>query len=168
MSSPCPCCVAAPAQQLGQCNLVIRNRDVLNWLRVYREVPGNSRKPLQDMMCGTKATSWGGSECRKEGGCQGRPEQCLAYYITAPYFQVNLPFLVNNKEIKQNIEKLISSDRAIKKLGGSTAAVKRKTEFQQYLDKTFRVISGNIKVQLETCPARYCCSFSCSCSCSCS
>ena len=61
----------------------------------------------------------------------------MAYYVTAPYIQVNQTFLVNNQEIKQNIDKLISNARATKKLEGSTAAVKRALSSSSTLTKTF-------------------------------
>ena len=155
MATPCPCCVAVPTQQFGPCNNLKKNSDVLDWLHQYRQHPGNLRKPLQDIMCGASATSLGGSRCREEGGCQNRPNQCITYFISAPYYQANIPFLVSNKEIKQNIEKLLCNDRAIKKLGGSPAAIQKKAKHQQYLEDFFPALSANVKGQLQTCPARY-------------
>ena len=157
MTDPCPCCATVPRNQLGPSNSILENGDVLGLIREFRAHPENLRKPLKDILCGAEAVSVGGNRCRREGGCESRENQCLIYRITAPFYQVNLPFLVSDKEIKKSIENVVNKDRAIKKLDGknSAAANQKKAEFNQYLAKIFPVLSNNIEVQLRACPARY-------------
>ena len=156
MTEPCSCCSTVPRDQRGPCNSVLKNENVLEWIKEFRGRPGNLRKPLKDVLCGAEAVSLGGSKCRKEEGCENKTNQCLIYAITAPYYQVNMPFLISDKEIKKSIENLLEKDRAAKKLDGknSAAANQKKVEYRQYLDNIFQVFPHNVEKHLRACPAR--------------
>ena len=59
----------------------------------------------------------GGRRCRGEGGevCQGEANPCLLYYITAPFYEANIPFLMNNQQIRKKVEKLMEEERKVEK-----------------------------------------------------
>ena len=120
MTEPCSCCSTVPRDQRGPCNSVLKNENVLEWIKEFRGRPGNLRKPLKDVLCGAEAVSLGGSKCRKEEGCENKTNQCLIYAITAPYYQVNMPFLISDKEIKKSVENLLKRTEQQKSWMGRT------------------------------------------------
>ena len=83
------------------------------------------------------AVGEGGRRCREEGGCHARSEQCILYYITAPYFHAGLPFIIGDKRLKEGIEKVARSD--VKAKMNSTrqnpASIRQREEHVVYMNK---------------------------------
>ena len=68
-----------------------------------------------------------------------------------------MPFLVSDKKIKENIEKVTKANDKIKKNVSKQTAIfaQQRQEHEQYLDKTFFILSPNIEELLQACPARW-------------
>ena len=47
--------------------------------------------------------NFGGKQCwvEGEGICCGQNNPCLLYTITAPFYEANIPFLINNQKINK-------------------------------------------------------------------
>ena len=98
----------------------------------------------------------GGTRCREEGGCHETDDQCVLYFVTAPYYHASLPFVITDKKIKEHIETLTQINTKARKNASkrTPAYVQQQALHEVYLDKTFPVLSSNIREQLEACPAR--------------
>ena len=154
----CHCCSGIPLDQHGEVQCFRSNRDILSWMEEFRNMPGNSKKPILSMMwCGRGETmKFGGTGCREEGGCHHSEQQCLLYYATAPFYQVMLPFLIPNKKIHENIVKLKKMEEKVKKSAKKETpkAVLEREEFEFHLDLPFRIVDSNYKALIKACPLR--------------
>ena len=116
--------------------------------------------PFKDAMCfPNDIINMGGMQCRKEEGqiCQGQNyNESLIYYITAPYYHTNIPFLINNQKIKKKIEKLLEEDRKLDrhKNKNTAAEVEKRAAFGDLLDKTFSIVREDIRDLIRSCPVR--------------
>ena len=109
------------------------------------------------MWCGRNdVLKMGGKGCREEGGCHFAEKQCLIYYITAPFYQVLLPFLIPNKKISEKLEKLKKMEDKIKKSAKkeTPGAVLEREEFEVHKDLPFHVVHSEYKTLIKACPLR--------------
>lgn len=81
--------------QLIQVDRLSSFEEVLYWMVEWRGRLGNGKKPHAAMFCGRM----GGTACREEEGCAMKAEQCLLYFITAPYFHAVVPFIISDNRI---------------------------------------------------------------------
>ena len=153
----CECCESVPQQQLGNTTVFPSGREVLESLRGWRVA--HPRAPLANAMCFPNDVSKpGGKRCRGEGGevCQGENNPCLLYAITAPYYQANIPFLVNNQQIRKKVEKLLEEERKVERNRNknSAAEIAKRAGHQENLDKTFSIVRDDVMNLIELCPVR--------------
>ena len=115
--------------------------------RKYRELPGKARSPLKELLCTTSDTgAVAGARCRGEGGCHSKERQCLAYFLSAPFFHFNLQFLVSDKLVFKEIEMVLKETDKIKKIKNkvSDANTDKRREYDEvYLKRTFKVLITN-------------------------
>ena len=158
MRPTCVCCNSMPQAQLGQLLVFPSNREVLEKVKEWRTLWPT--RALKDAMCfPNDIVSMGGKQCRKEEGhiCQGQNNnQCLIYYITAPYYHTNIPFLINNQKIKIKVEKLVEEERKLWKnrTRNSATEIAKRVAFEAFLDKTFLVTREDIRDLIKSCPVR--------------
>ena len=100
---------------------------------------------------------WGGKRCREEHGCKNSTLQCIVYFVTAPFYRAGLPFLVSDKKIKDNIEKLVKADKKANMNSArmTPAAIKLRDDHEHFLEQTFCVAREDIQLKVEACPARW-------------
>ena len=77
--------------------------------------------------------------------CQGEANLCLLYYITAPFYEANIPFLMNNQQIRKKVEKLMEEERKVEKNRNRNSAteVAKRNAHQENLDRTFLIPPGS-------------------------
>ena len=151
------CCDTLPQPQVGDPMVFHSMREVLALVKAWRA--GNPRRPLGDAMCcPNDVANIGGRRCRREGEgiCHGQNNPCLMYIITAPYFLANIPFIINNKKIKQKIEKLLEEDRKIERnrTKNTEAEIKKREAFEDTLNLTFDILKEDVRDSINACPVR--------------
>ena len=153
----CPCCTKPPELQLTLVDRFCSSSEVLDWMVEWRGRPGNGRKPHAAMFCGRNDVARiGGSGCREEGGCATKAEQCLLYFITAPYYHAMVPFLISDKKIYDKTVALKEASAKVKKSVSKTSAsaIQEREEFNAMVGKTFMVIKQDYKSFIKKCPIR--------------
>ena len=77
--------------------------------------------------------------------------------MTAPHYHARLPFLVSDKKIKENLEKLVKTDKKANSNRSRTtpAAIQLREYHEQFLGRTFVVTSADIRQKVAACPARW-------------
>jgi hypothetical protein len=124
--------------------------------REYRELPDKARSPLKELFCTTSDTgAVAGARCRGEGGCHSKERQCLAYFLSAPFFHFNLQFLVSDKLVFKEIEMVLKETDKIKKIKNkvSDANTDKRREYDEvYLKRTFKVLITNSINHIKSCP----------------
>ena len=151
----CPCCAKAPRQQVVDrfCSC----REVVEWMEEWRGKAGNSKKPHSAMFCSrSDVVGMGGAACRMEGGCHEKTEQCLMFFITAPYYDAMMPFVISDKKIFEKTVKLKETAVKVKKSAKKTtaAAIQERNSFEEHLDTTFKIIKEDYKDYIKKCPIR--------------
>ena len=151
----CVCCETVPQGQLGDTTMFLNGRDVVEGVRRWRVA--HPRAPLSSAMCfPNDVSNPGGRRCRGEGGevCQGEANPCLLYFITAPFYEAHIPFLINNQQIKKKVEKLVEEDRKVERNRhrNTEAEVTRRNAHQDNLNRTFLILKEDVRNLIDLCP----------------
>ena len=133
-----------PQEQLCEVAKFYSSREVVERMVEWRARPGNARKPHTAMFpCGRgDLTRMGGAACRAAGGCSEGPEQCLVYWITAPFYHAMVPFLVGDRKIYEKTVELKETVAKVKKNAKKNTAwaIEEREALERRLDTTFNIL----------------------------